>query len=71
MNCIIIEDEIPAQKVLQNFIGKIPYLTLQNTFKAAIEANGYLNSRIHKKKSFIMLELIPLASLAIVIATNH
>jgi len=44
MNCIIIEDEIPAQKVLQNFIGKIPYLTLQNTFKAAIEANGYLNS---------------------------
>jgi len=46
MNCIIIEDEIPAQKVLQNFIGKIPYLTLQNTFKAAIEANGYLNSNI-------------------------
>lgn len=44
MNCIIIEDEIPAQKILQSFIGKIPYLTLQNTFKAAIEANGYLNS---------------------------
>ncbi len=44
MNCIIIEDEIPAQKVLQNFIGKIPYLNLQNTFKAAIEANAFLNS---------------------------
>jgi DNA-binding LytR/AlgR family response regulator len=44
MNCIIIEDEIPAQKGLQNFIGKIPYLTLQNTFKAAIEANAFLNT---------------------------
>jgi len=44
MNCIIIEDEIPAQRVLQNFIGKIPYLTLQNTFKAAIEANAFLNN---------------------------
>lgn len=44
MNCIIIEDEIPAQKVLQNFIGKIPYVSLLGTYKAAIEANAFLNS---------------------------
>ncbi|TXG36829.1 LytR/AlgR family response regulator transcription factor [Seonamhaeicola maritimus] len=44
MTCIIIEDEIPAQKILQNFIGKIPSLELVNTFKAAIEANSFLNS---------------------------
>ncbi|WOD44839.1 LytR/AlgR family response regulator transcription factor [Hwangdonia lutea] len=44
MNCIIIEDEIPAQKVLKNFIGKVPHLNLIDTFKAAIEANSFLNS---------------------------
>jgi len=44
MNCIIVEDEIPAQKVLKNFINKIPYLTLLGTFKAAIEANAFLNN---------------------------
>lgn len=43
MTCIIIEDEIPAQRILQNFIGKIPNLELVNTFKAAIEANSFLN----------------------------
>lgn len=44
MNCIIIEDEIPAQKILNNFISKIPNLELVDTFKAAIEANTFLNS---------------------------
>ena len=42
MNCIIIEDEIPAQKILQSFIGKIPYLTLQNTFKDLSAETRYL-----------------------------
>jgi len=44
MNCIIIEDEIPAQKILKNYIGKIPNLKLIDTFKAAIEANSFLNN---------------------------
>lgn len=44
MTCIIIEDEIPAQRILQNFIDKIPNLELLHTFKAAIEANSFLNS---------------------------
>jgi two-component system response regulator LytT len=44
MNCIIIEDEIPAQKILKNFIGKIPNLELIRTFNAAIEAYSFLNS---------------------------
>lgn len=42
MTCIIIEDEIPAQKILQNFISKVPHLELTGTFKAAIEANTFL-----------------------------
>lgn len=44
MNCIIIEDEIPAQKILKNFIDKIPTLKLLGVFKAAIEANSFLNN---------------------------
>ncbi len=43
MNCIIIEDEIPAQRILKSFINKIPGITLMDTFKAAIEANSFLN----------------------------
>lgn len=43
MNCIIIEDEIPAQKILKKFIDKIPSIKLIGTFKAAIEANSFLN----------------------------
>jgi len=44
MNCIIIEDEIPAQKILKNFIGKIPNLELIGTFNAAIEAYSFLDN---------------------------
>lgn len=43
MKCVIIEDEIPAQKILNNFISKIPSLELVETFQAAIEANSFLN----------------------------
>lgn len=46
MNCIIIEDEIPAQKILQNFISKVPHLNLLGTFKAAIEANSFLRNNV-------------------------
>ncbi|XMO88407.1 LytTR family DNA-binding domain-containing protein [Algibacter sp. AS12] len=45
MKCVIIEDEIPAQNILKNFIAKIPSLELVATFKAAIEANTYLNTQ--------------------------
>jgi len=44
MTCIIIEDEIPAQKILKNFVGKVPNLELIDAFNAAIEANRFLIS---------------------------
>lgn len=44
MNCIIIEDEIPAQKILKSFIARIPSLKLISTYQAAIEANSFLNN---------------------------
>lgn len=43
MTCIIIEDEIPAQNILRNYIEKVPDLDLEGVFNAAIEANTFLN----------------------------
>ena len=47
MNCIIIEDEIPSQRILQNYISKLPDLHLIASFQSALEANSTLqNSKI-------------------------
>ncbi|MFD2822766.1 LytR/AlgR family response regulator transcription factor [Lacinutrix iliipiscaria] len=43
MTCIIIEDEIPAQKIIKNYVSKLPNVELLGTFNAAIEANSFLN----------------------------
>ncbi|WP_028888080.1 LytR/AlgR family response regulator transcription factor [Tenacibaculum ovolyticum] len=42
MTCIIIEDELPAQNIIKNYIRKIPDLELVNTFQTAISANTFL-----------------------------
>lgn len=39
MKCILIEDEIPAQNILKNYLGKIPDITLVATFQTAKEAS--------------------------------
>lgn len=44
MTCVIIEDEIPAQKIIKNFLSKLPHMQLVGVFNAAIEANSFLNS---------------------------
>ena len=44
MNCLIIEDEKPAQRVLQQFIANSPGLELRATFKTAMEAQHFLNT---------------------------
>jgi two-component system, LytTR family, response regulator len=42
INCIIIEDEPLAVKVLSDYILQVPFLELQGTFKDAILATEYL-----------------------------
>jgi len=46
MTCVIIEDEIPAQKVLLHYIDKIPNLTVLKTFNSAILANDFLKDNV-------------------------
>jgi DNA-binding LytR/AlgR family response regulator len=42
INCIIIEDEPLAAKVLSDYIMQVPFLELKGTFKDAILATDYL-----------------------------
>lgn len=42
MNCIVIDDEPTALDLLKDFIGKIPFLTLEKTFANPIEALAYI-----------------------------
>ncbi len=44
MTCIILEDEIPAQNILKNYLEKLPDMVLVDTFKAAIEAHSFLKN---------------------------
>ena len=44
MKCIIIEDEIPAQRILKSYIAKVSYLELVGTFNAALKAYDVLNT---------------------------
>lgn len=44
INCIIVEDEPLAAKVLSDYISQTPFLELQGTFKDAILATDYLRN---------------------------
>jgi DNA-binding LytR/AlgR family response regulator len=46
LRCIIIEDQPPAQRVLQKYIGDVDYLELRATFSDAIEAVDFLKSEV-------------------------
>jgi len=54
MRCIIIEDELPAQRILQNYISKIPDLELIGSFQSALEANTALQN---EKVDVIFLDI--------------
>lgn len=44
MTCIIIEDQAPAQRILQKFINDYGHLDLKGTFSDPIEAASFLQS---------------------------
>jgi len=45
MKCIIIEDELPAQGILKNYISKFPELELVGSFQSVFGANPFLESQ--------------------------
>lgn len=44
LNCLIIEDQIPAQETLKSFIEQIPQLSLLNSYVSPLEALEILES---------------------------
>ncbi|HTF16613.1 MAG TPA: LytTR family DNA-binding domain-containing protein [Chryseolinea sp.] len=44
VNCVIIEDEKPAQEILRTFVGKTDWLSLEGVFNDAVEALEYLRN---------------------------
>lgn len=44
INCVIVEDEPLAQKLLEDYIAKVPTLSLQRTFTSPIEASMFLKN---------------------------
>jgi len=46
LNCIIIEDQIPAQKTLESYIEQVPHLSLLNTYISPLEALAEIESGV-------------------------
>ena len=63
LNCIIIEDEPLAVKVLSDYILQVPFLELQGTFKDAILATDYLRDH-HTDLIFLDIHLPKLKGMA-------
>ena len=45
MNCIIIEDEIPAQEIMVSYIEKVAELNLVGIFNSSLKANSILQTK--------------------------
>lgn len=63
INCIVIEDEPLAVKVLSDYILQVPFLQLQGTFKDAILATEYLREH-HTHLIFLDIHLPKLKGMA-------
>src|SRR5215217_1352657 len=70
INCIIIEDEPLAVKVLSDYIEQVPFLELQGSFKDAILATDYL--RDHQTELiFLDIHLPKLKGMAFLKTLTH
>jgi two-component system, LytTR family, response regulator len=63
INCIIIEDEPLAAKLLSGYIAQVPFLQLQSTFKDAILATDWLRNH-HTDLIFLDIHLPKLKGMA-------
>ena len=70
INCIIIEDEPLAAKVLSDYISQVPFLELQGTFKDAILATEYLRDH-HPDLIFLDIHLPKLKGMAFLKTLTH
>ena len=69
-NCIIIEDQLQAQKVLEKHIVNVPHLNLLGTFTNAIDAIEVLKSREPVDILFLDINLPKLNGIELLKLTN-
>jgi two-component system, LytTR family, response regulator len=70
IKCIVIEDEPLATKVLTDYIGQVPFLQLQATFKDAILASDYLRQN-NVELIFLDIHLPKLKGMAFLKTLTH
>src|SRR6478609_3199124 len=70
INCIIIEDEPLAAKVLSEYILQVPFLELAGTFRDAILASEYLRDH-HTDLIFLDIHLPKLKGMAFLKTLVH
>ena len=70
INCIIIEDEPLAVKVLSDYVLQVPFLELDATFKDAILATDYLREH-HTDLIFLDIHLPKLKGMAFLKTLTH
>jgi two-component system LytT family response regulator len=70
INCIIIEDEPLAVKVLKDYITQVPFLELQATFKDAIQATDFLRDS-NTDLIFLDIHLPKLKGMAFLKTLSH
>ncbi|MDB5208126.1 MAG: chemotaxis protein CheY [Flavisolibacter sp.] len=70
INCIIIEDEPLAVKVLSDYISQVPFLQLEATFKDAILATDYLSDH-YTDLIFLDIHLPKLKGMAFLKTLTH
>jgi two-component system, LytTR family, response regulator len=70
INCMIIEDEPLAAKVLSDYISEVPFLKLDGTFKDAILATDYLRDH-HIDLIFLDIHLPKLKGMAFLKTLTH
>lgn len=45
MNCIIIEDQLPAQRIIEKYLKQVPTMDLAGSFQNAIDATHFLRGQ--------------------------
>src|SRR4051812_15586966 len=70
INCIIIEDEPLAVKVLSDYVSQVPFLELKGKFKDAILATDYLRDH-HTDLIFLDIHLPKLKGMAFLKTLIH
>jgi two-component system, LytTR family, response regulator len=70
INCIIIEDEPLAAKILSEYVAQVPFLELQGTFKDAILATEFLREQ-HTDLIFLDIHLPKLKGMSFLKTLSH